>query len=234
MVEARYRTSAFRGLLAQALWLPSHAPRQHLVQRGDLGILLAAHRRLDVRHVPPAEGPLARGAGGNRQGLRGPAPAPLRARAGCLGPEARGASAPRQELGGARRTFEHAAAGQAAARGNAAVRAGGDPARADPTARRIYFGNPPVSPRTHRMHACPKSTPSPYIIGQAPAITRMSCRRQNSTASGETLVPFPMDWCIHTRRTPAAPQSRTIRSVVSGRVTITTPSTPPGIDCRSE
>src|SRR5262245_9859864 len=37
---------------------------------------------------------------------------------------------------------------------------------------------------------------------------------------------------IQTRCTPASPQSRTIRSVASGRVMITTPSTPPGIDCR--
>ena len=83
------------------------------------------------------------------------------------------------------------------------------------------------------MHVCPKSTPEPYIMGQPPAITLISFRRQYSTASPETLEPFAIDWCIHTRRTPAARQSRTIRSVVSGRVTIITPSTAPGIDCRS-
>ena len=38
-----------------------------------------------------------------------------------------------------------------------------------------YAGNPPVSLRIHRMHVCPKSTPGPYIIGQAPAITLISC-----------------------------------------------------------
>src|SRR5205809_6457145 len=96
-----------------------------------------------------------------------------------------------------------------------------------------YVGSPPVSLRIQRMHVCPKSTPSPYIIGHAPAITLISCWRQYSTASGETLDPFPMDWCIQTRRTPASLQSRTIRSVVSGRVTITTPSTAAGIDFRS-
>ena len=58
------------------------------------------------------------------------------------------------------------------------------------------------------MHRCPTSTPSPYIIGQPPAMTWMSCWRQYSTASGETLVPLPMDWCIHTRWTPALLQSR--------------------------
>src|ERR1044072_1484842 len=61
-----------------------------------------------------------------------------------------------------------------------------------------YVGRPPLIPRIQRMHACPKSTPSPYIIGHAPEITLMSCWRQYSTASGETLVPFTMDWCIHT------------------------------------
>src|ERR1041385_339444 len=81
------------------------------------------------------------------------------------------------------------------------------------------------------MQVCPKSTPAPYIIGQTPAITLMSCWRQYSTASGETLDPFPTDWCIQTRWTPASLQSRTIPSVVSGRVVITTPSIPPGIDC---
>ena len=80
------------------------------------------------------------------------------------------------------------------------------------------------------MHVCPKSAPARYIIGQAPAITLIPCWRQYSTASGETLDPFPNDWCIHTRGTPTSLQSRTIRSVVSGRVMITTPSTPPGID----
>ena len=40
---------------------------------------------------------------------------------------------------------------------------------------RTYVGSPPVSLRIHRMHVCPKSTPAPYIIGQAPAITLMSC-----------------------------------------------------------
>src|SRR4029079_16936611 len=97
----------------------------------------------------------------------------------------------------------------------------------------LHVGNPPVSFRIHRMHACPKSTPSPYIIGQTPAITLISCWRQNSTAIEETLDPFPKDWCIHTRRTPVSLQSRTIRSVTSGRVMITTASTPPGIDRRS-
>jgi hypothetical protein len=38
-----------------------------------------------------------------------------------------------------------------------------------------YVGSPPVSLSIHRMHVCPKSAPSPYIIGQAPAITLMSC-----------------------------------------------------------
>jgi len=83
------------------------------------------------------------------------------------------------------------------------------------------------------MHACPKSTPGPHIMGQAPAIALMPCWRQYSRASGETLDPVRADWCIHTRRTPAAQQWRTIRAVVSGLVTITTPSAPPGIDCRS-
>ena len=53
------------------------------------------------------------------------------------------------------------------------------------------------------------------------------------SAFAETLEPFARDWCIHTRRTSAALQLDTIRSVASGRVTITTPSTPPGMDCRS-
>ena len=71
------------------------------------------------------------------------------------------------------------------------------------------------------------------VIITRPAITLISRWRQYSTASRDTLVPFPRPWCIHTRRTPASPHSRTIRSEVSGRVTITTPSTPPGIDLTS-
>jgi hypothetical protein len=39
------------------------------------------------------------------------------------------------------------------------------------------------------MHVCPRSTPSPYIIGQPPAITLMPRRSQYSTARAETLVP---------------------------------------------
>jgi hypothetical protein len=39
-----------------------------------------------------------------------------------------------------------------------------------------------------------------------------------------------MDWCIHTRPTLAASHSRTICSVVSGLVSITTPLTPAGVD----
>src|SRR5262249_2306688 len=39
----------------------------------------------------------------------------------------------------------------------------------------IHCGSPPVSLRNHRMPVCPKSTPSPNIIGQAPAISLMSC-----------------------------------------------------------
>ena len=42
-------------------------------------------------------------------------------------------------------------------------------------ARVLHVGSPPVSLRIHRMHVCPKSTPAPYIIGQAPAITLISC-----------------------------------------------------------
>jgi hypothetical protein len=38
---------------------------------------------------------------------------------------------------------------------------------------------------------------------------------------------------IHTRRTPASLHWCTMRSVTSGRVTITTPSTPSGIECTS-
>ncbi len=56
-----------------------------------------------------------------------------------------------------------------------------------------YAGSPPVSLRNHRMHVCPKSAPGPNIMGQAPAITLMSCCRQYSTASGDTLEPFPSD-----------------------------------------
>ena len=43
------------------------------------------------------------------------------------------------------------------------------------TSQVSHEGSPPVSLRINRMHVCPKSTPSPYIIGQAPAITLMSC-----------------------------------------------------------
>src|SRR5262245_24028929 len=98
MVEARDGTSSIRTFLEKALWLPPHAPRQHLLQRGHLGVFLAAPRRLGLRHVPPAEGPAARGAGGDRQGLRDPTPAPIRSQAGFLGPEARRPSAPQQDL----------------------------------------------------------------------------------------------------------------------------------------
>jgi hypothetical protein len=38
-----------------------------------------------------------------------------------------------------------------------------------------HVGSPPVSLRIHCIHVCPKSTLAPYIIGQAPAITLMSC-----------------------------------------------------------
>src|SRR6185503_19971059 len=57
----------------------------------------------------------------------------------------------------------------------------------------LHCGRPPVSLITHRMHLCPKSTPGPNIIGQAPAITAMPWRRHSSTASAETLDPFAMD-----------------------------------------
>ena len=83
------------------------------------------------------------------------------------------------------------------------------------------------------MQVCPKSTPSPYIIGQAPAITLIPWR-QYSTASGETLDPFPTDWCIQTRWTLASLQSRTIRSVFSSRVMITTAPTHPGLTAGSD
>src|SRR5689334_21217977 len=99
MVEARDRTSALRGFLEQAVWLPPHAPRHHLLQRGDLGILLAARRRLGVWDVPPAEGPVARGTGGDRQGFRDPTPAPCRSLAGFLGQEARSPNASARALG---------------------------------------------------------------------------------------------------------------------------------------
>jgi len=46
------------------------------------------------------------------------------------------------------------------------------------------------------------------------ATSAMSCSRQNSTASWETLVPAIIsDWCIHTRETPASGHWRTICSV---------------------
>ena len=51
--------------------------------------------------------------------------------------------------------------------------------------------------------------------------------------AGDTLEPLLIPLCIQTRRTPAAPHSWTMCSVTSGRVTITTPSTPPGIDFKS-
>jgi hypothetical protein len=84
------------------LWLPSHASRQHLVQRGHLGLLLPSHRRLGLPHLPPAEGAPARRAGGDRQGLRDPASAGFRAMAGWLGQEARITDASGEELGGPR------------------------------------------------------------------------------------------------------------------------------------
>ena len=43
------------------------------------------------------------------------------------------------------------------------------------TARSVHVGSPPVSLRINRMHLCPRSMLSPYIIGQAPAITLISC-----------------------------------------------------------
>src|SRR4029453_2354206 len=74
-----------------------------------------------------------------------------------------------------------------------------------------YAGSPFVSLRIHRMQACPKSTPGPYIIGHAPAITVMPCSLQYSTAAGDTLPdPLAIDWCIQTRRTPASAQSWTL------------------------
>src|SRR4026209_1811881 len=44
-----------------------------------------------------------------------------------------------------------------------------------------HLGSPPVRPSIQRMQRWPKSTPVPYIIGQAPAITLMLCCRQYST-----------------------------------------------------
>src|SRR4029078_1155131 len=81
----------------------------------------------------------------------------------------------------------------------------------------VHVGSPPVRVRTQRMHVCPKSTSSPNIIGQAPAITLMSWRRHQSTASREKLRDLVIDWCIQTRGTPASTQSWKIRSVTSGR-----------------
>jgi DNA-binding transcriptional regulator YdaS (Cro superfamily) len=65
------------------------------------------------------------------------------------------------------------------------------------------------------------------------SITEMSCSRQNAVAEAEALLPWTIDLWIQTRETPASGHCRTMDSVTSGRVTMTTPSTPPGIDFRS-
>ncbi len=55
-----------------------------------------------------------------------------------------------------------------------------------------------------------------------------SSLRPIAVAGAETL-PRPKDLCIQTVRIPAATQSCTISSATSGRVAMTTASTPPGI-----
>src|SRR5256885_2036476 len=98
MVEARDGAPSLRAVLAGALWLSPHASRQHPVQRGDFGILRAAHCRLGPRHLPPAEGPATRGAGGDCPGLRDPTAVAVRALDGRLGEKARSTVASRQVL----------------------------------------------------------------------------------------------------------------------------------------
>src|SRR5690349_6108114 len=53
----------------------------------------------------------------------------------------------------------------------------------------LHFGRPLVTRITQCIQRWPKSTGAQYIIGQAPAISAISCSRQSATASSDTLVP---------------------------------------------
>src|SRR5205823_12145490 len=80
-----------------------------------------------------------------------------------------------------------------------------------------------------RITLWPKSAVAPNIKGQPPSITVMPCCLPYSVAVGDTL-PAPGPRCIQTCLIPSSAHSRIVSSARSGRVPMTTASTPPGID----
>jgi pimeloyl-ACP methyl ester carboxylesterase len=93
------------------------------------------------------------------------------------------------------------------------------------------FGTLPVQVRIRQSKRWPPSSVGANISGQPPSITRSPSARPSSAASAETL-PAPKLRCIHTSRMPSFAHSRTVSPAASGRVAITTASTPPGTPAR--
>src|SRR5215213_6121926 len=94
------------------------------------------------------------------------------------------------------------------------------------------LGMLPLSVKTMRMSLCPRSAVGSNMHGQPPSITVMPRSRPYSVATSETL-PAPGPRCIQTCLIPSSAHSRIVSSVISGRVPITTASTPPGIERKS-
>jgi hypothetical protein len=82
------------------------------------------------------------------------------------------------------------------------------------------------------MSLWPGSAAGSNMSGQPPSITRMPCSRPQAAADPEKL-PRSKARCIHTCLMPRSAHSCMVASAVSGRVAITTASTPPGIDFKS-
>ena len=98
-----------------------------------------------------------------------------------------------------------------------------------PWTRRGTF---PLRLSTTRMALWPGSAVGPNMHGQPPSITRIPCSRPYAVAVADTL-PWPGPRCIHTCPMSSSAQSRIVCSACSGRVPMTTASTPPGIERRS-
>src|SRR6185295_13887244 len=90
----------------------------------------------------------------------------------------------------------------------------------------------PVRVKMSFIALCPPSATGSNISGQPPSMTWMPCSWPYRVAAWETL-PAPNERCIHTWWIPSSAHSFIVCSATSGRVPITTASTPPGMDLRS-
>src|SRR5512132_3770836 len=93
------------------------------------------------------------------------------------------------------------------------------------------FGTLPVRVKSRRIALCPGSAVGPNMQGQPPSITEMPRSLPYAVAVWETL-PAPGPRCIQMCLIPSSAHSPIVCSAISGRVPITTASTPPGIELR--